>query len=104
MQVDYHAKYLKYKQKYLDLKEEMMGSGGPAIGKPEPIHEMWGPKEKEAFVKKMTPEQLKKAGMCIGKPEDTGMTAAEVRKILDKGPDKEKKGVISCLYDNPIPI
>ena len=27
MQVDYHAKYLKYKQKYLDLKEEMMGSG-----------------------------------------------------------------------------
>jgi hypothetical protein len=29
MQVNYYAKYLKYKQKYLDLKEEMMGSGGP---------------------------------------------------------------------------
>tara|TARA_A100001015_G_scaffold247370_1_gene284175 strand:+ start:195 stop:554 length:360 start_codon:yes stop_codon:yes gene_type:complete len=27
MQVDYYAKYLKYKQKYLDLKEEMIGSG-----------------------------------------------------------------------------
>jgi hypothetical protein len=28
MQVNYLAKYLKYKQKYLDLKEEMMGVGG----------------------------------------------------------------------------
>ena len=34
MQVDYHAKYLKYKQKYLDLKEEMMG-GGPTYVLPE---------------------------------------------------------------------
>ena len=31
MQVDYHAKYLKYKQKYLDLKEEMIGSGRPPL-------------------------------------------------------------------------
>jgi hypothetical protein len=29
MQVDYHAKYLKYKQKYLDLKEEMSGGLKP---------------------------------------------------------------------------
>ena len=28
MQVNYYAKYLKYKQKYLDLKEEMMSVGG----------------------------------------------------------------------------
>jgi hypothetical protein len=28
MQVNYLAKYLKYKQKYLDLKEEMVSVGG----------------------------------------------------------------------------
>jgi hypothetical protein len=28
MQVNYYAKYLKYKQKYLDLKKEMVVSGG----------------------------------------------------------------------------
>jgi len=28
MQVNYYTKYLKYKQKYLDLKEEMMSVGG----------------------------------------------------------------------------
>ena len=32
MQVDYYAKYLKYKQKYLDLKEEMMGKGKSVSG------------------------------------------------------------------------
>ena len=31
MQVNYYAKYLKYKQKYLDLKEEMMGGVPPPL-------------------------------------------------------------------------
>ena len=46
MQVDYHAKYLKYKQKYLDLKEEMIGSG---LNKQGPVK---GSNKKEAMKKK----------------------------------------------------
>ena len=41
MQVDYHAKYLKYKQKYLDLKEEMMGGKPTYVLPKNPNNELY---------------------------------------------------------------
>jgi hypothetical protein len=63
MQVDYYAKYLKYKQKYLDLKEEMMGSGGPAIGKPEETHLTVA--QMRALAQNVPKDKIKVANLCL---------------------------------------
>ena len=65
MQVDYHAKYLKYKQKYLDLKEEMIGSGGPAIGKLEETHLTVA--QMRALAKKVPKNKIEVANSCLKK-------------------------------------
>ena len=41
MQVDYHAKYLKYKQKYLDLKEEIIGGNATLNEAEEKAFQEW---------------------------------------------------------------
>ena len=41
MQVDYHAKYLKYKQKYLDLKEEIRGGDATLNEADEKAFQAW---------------------------------------------------------------
>jgi hypothetical protein len=57
MQVDYYTKYLKYKQKYLDLKEEMIGSG---LNKQKAMTKTDAKDKLQARCKKMTPERITK--------------------------------------------
>ena len=61
MQVDYHAKYLKYKQKYLDLKEEMIGSGDPEVLKKLQICKK---KKKDDIAKRTAMTASEQIAMC----------------------------------------
>ena len=61
MQVDYHAKYLKYKQKYLDLKEEMIGGNKTLNEADEQAFQAWLKEKGTNFVcsKKITVDFVK---------------------------------------------
>jgi hypothetical protein len=81
MQVNYYAKYLKYKQKYLDLKEEMMSVGGggapskpksaPSVSDPENIYTLVEAKKclkKSQITPNTTKEALAAISLKCGPP------------------------------------
>jgi hypothetical protein len=93
MQVDYHAKYLKYKQKYLDLKEEMIGSGQTLkeMGLKNPKNEAKVENAIKQTCGKMTPADVKKTiallekkGFFTGPSIDASIEKIEKQKTCSR--------------------